>query len=253
MSLKATYFHLSIMLSKPSIRDELELTDSLNNYISSGGTVKVVKAEEGEWNHVSFPWDILEVNKNLLNNIIRRNEGRKEKNVVVNGEVIIRKGAILKAGSVIEGPAYIGEESVLGPNCFIRQYTTIGPRVKIGNACEIKNSIIMSGSKISHLSYIGDSIIAENCNIGAGTITANLRLDEKSIKTRVKGVYVDSGIKKFGAILGDQVKTGIHVCLMPGIKVGCNSIIGPNSIIYEDIPSFKFVKTKYNFNITDLK
>jgi bifunctional UDP-N-acetylglucosamine pyrophosphorylase/glucosamine-1-phosphate N-acetyltransferase len=110
----------------------------------------------------------------------------------------------------------------------------------------------MDDSRISHLSYIGDSLIAEGCNIGAGTITANLRLDEKSIRMKIKEAPVDSGRKKLGVILGDRVKTGIQVCLMPGVKVGCDSIIGPNTTISEDIPPNKLVKTEDRVKIVDL-
>lgn len=236
----------------PSPRGELELTDSLNNFVSSGGTVRIVKAKEDEWMHISTPWDLLEVNEKLLKQIVGHNEGHMEEPVKIKGEVVIGRGAVLKSGSVIEGPVHIGEESLIGPNCFIRPYTTIGRRVKVGNACEIKNSIIMDDSRISHLSYIGDSLIAEGCNIGAGTITANLRLDEKSIRMKIKEAPVDSGRKKLGVVLGDRVKTGIQVCLMPGVKVGCDSIIGPNTTISEDIPPNKLVKTEDRVKIVDL-
>lgn len=82
-------------------------------------------------------------------------------------------------GSYIEGPVIIGEECKIGPNCYIRPYTSIGDKCHIGNACEIKNSIIMNNSNIPHQNYVGDSIIGENCNLGAGTKIANLRFDRK--------------------------------------------------------------------------
>lgn len=238
---------------KPSPRGEYELTDSINKYVASGGTVNVVKAGDDEWMHIGYPWDILEANERILKEVESRVEGELEDRVSVKGKMVMREGAVLKAGSVVEGPVYIGEEATVGPNCFIRPYTTIGREVKVGHGCEIKNSVIMNGSKISHLSYIGDSIIGESCNIGAGTITANLRFDESNIKMMVKEGYVDSGRRKLGAVIGDRVKIGIHVCLMPGVKIGCDSIIGPNSLIAKDIPSRKFVTTKCEVNVMDLK
>jgi bifunctional UDP-N-acetylglucosamine pyrophosphorylase/glucosamine-1-phosphate N-acetyltransferase len=108
--------------------------------------------------------------------------------------------------------------------------------VRVGNACEIKNSIIMDNAHIGHLSYIGDSIIGEKGNLGAGTIAANYRLDAGTVKMMVKDKLVDSGRKKLGAVLGDNVKTGINALLMPGVKVGNDSWIGPNLIVQRDLP-----------------
>ncbi|MEM2901561.1 MAG: sugar phosphate nucleotidyltransferase [Candidatus Bathyarchaeia archaeon] len=237
---------------KPSPRGEYELTDSINKYVASGGAVSVVKAEDNDWMHIGYPWDILDANERILKEMENRVEGELEDHVSVRGAIVMREGSVLKAGSVVEGPVYIGEEAAIGPNCFLRPYTAIGRRVKVGYGCEIKNSLVMNGSKISHLSYIGDSIIGENCNIGAGTITANLRFDESNIKMMIKEDYVNSARKKLGAVLGDRVKTGIHVCLMPGVKIGCDSIVGPNSLIYKDVPSRKFVMTKCEVNMVDL-
>jgi bifunctional UDP-N-acetylglucosamine pyrophosphorylase/glucosamine-1-phosphate N-acetyltransferase len=94
----------------------------------------------------------------------------------------------------------------------------------------------MDGVHIGHLSYVGDSIIGEKCNLGAGTITANYRLDAGTIKMMVKDRLMDTGRTKLGAVLGDNVKTGIGALLMPGVKVGNNCWIGPNVIVYRDLP-----------------
>jgi bifunctional UDP-N-acetylglucosamine pyrophosphorylase/glucosamine-1-phosphate N-acetyltransferase len=93
----------------------------------------------------------------------------------------------------------------------------------------------MDYTHIGHLSYVGDSILCERCNLGAGTITANYRLDAGTVKMTVKDKVVDSGRKKLGAILGDGVKTGINALLMPGVKVGVNSWVGPNYMVQKDL------------------
>jgi bifunctional N-acetylglucosamine-1-phosphate-uridyltransferase/glucosamine-1-phosphate-acetyltransferase GlmU-like protein len=136
----------------------------------------------------------------------------------------------------VEGPTFIDEEADIGPNCYIRPCTSIGKKVRVGNACEIKNSIIMDGVHIGHLSYVGDCIVGEGGNLGAGTITANYRLDAGTIKMMVKDTLVESGRKKLGAVLGDNVKTGINTLLMPGVKVGNDSWIGPNLMVQRDLP-----------------
>jgi bifunctional UDP-N-acetylglucosamine pyrophosphorylase/glucosamine-1-phosphate N-acetyltransferase len=88
-----------------------------------------------------------------------------------------------------------------------------------------------------HMNYIGDSVVGEHCNFGAGTITANWRFDEKPISVQVNGGPVSTGMDKFGAIIGDNCRTGINVSIMPGIKIGPNAIIGPSVYLTEDVDS----------------
>lgn len=110
----------------------------------------------------------------------------------------------------------------------------------------MKASLILDNSHVEHLSYVGDSIIGENCNLGAGTITANLRFDEDTVKMMVKSELADSGRRKLGSILGDNVKTGTGVNLMPGVKLGPNVWIGPNVTVYRDVAAGVFVTQKQN-------
>jgi len=95
----------------------------------------------------------------------------------------------------------------------------------------------MDGTHVGHLSYIGDSVLGEKCNLGAGTITANLRLDDGHVKMIIKDKLVDTGRRKLGAILGDNVKTGIKSLFMPGVKVGENSLVGANFMVERDLPA----------------
>jgi len=101
----------------------------------------------------------------------------------------------------------------------------------------VKNSIVMAKAKIPHLSYIGDSIIGEGCSLGAGTITANLRFDDAVVKSKVRGTLVSSGRRKLGAILGDEVRTGINVSIFPGVKIGPGSWLGPGALVERDVAS----------------
>src|SRR5208337_1902683 len=95
--------------------------------------------------------------------------------------------------------------------------------------------------KVPHLSYIGDSIIGENCNIAAGTITANIRLDEKVLSLQVKGRLQNTGRKKLGVIMGDAVQTGINANIMPGVRLGSGAYIGPGTVVLKDVPSGQVV------------
>jgi bifunctional UDP-N-acetylglucosamine pyrophosphorylase/glucosamine-1-phosphate N-acetyltransferase len=104
----------------------------------------------------------------------------------------------------------------------------------------------MDGTHIGHLSYVGDSILGEKCNLGAGTIIANYRFDSRSVKMTVKDQLVDTGRRKLGAVLGDNVKTGIKSIFMPGVKVGINSWIGPNFMVERDLPPNAMAFLKQN-------
>ncbi|MBS7647398.1 MAG: sugar phosphate nucleotidyltransferase [Candidatus Bathyarchaeia archaeon] len=219
-----------------SSRGEWEITDAIGLLLAEKKPVFAVEISRSDWFDIGRPWDLLEANRWMLSRMEHEILGHVETGAHVLGPVTVAETAHIRSGAYIEGPAYIGEYSDIGPNCYIRPYTSIGRKVRIGNACEIKNSIIMDGVHIGHLSYVGDSIVGENCNFGAGTITANYRLDAGTVKMMVKDKLVDSGRTKLGAILGDNVKTGINVLFMPGVKVGNNCWIGPNVVVYRDVP-----------------
>ena len=121
--------------------------------------------------------------------------------------------------------------------------------MRVGNACEVKNSIIMDHTHVGHLSYVGDSILGERCNLGAGTVMANYRFDAGSIKMMVKDQVVDTGRRKLGAVLGDNVKTGIKSLFMPGVKVGVNSWVGANFMVERDLPANSMAFLKQNCEI----
>ncbi len=206
-----------------SKRGEFELTDSLQLLIESGKDILWNKIKH--WIDVSYPWDLLAANEFLIDKISPVNKGELEENVWIKGKVSIGEGTLIKSGSYIEGPVSIGNNCEIGPNSYIRANTAIGDNCHVGNAVEIKNSIIMDGTKIPHLSYVGDSVIGSRCNLGAGTEIANLRFDDAPVKA--KGV--DTGRRKFGAIISDGVKMGVNACIDAGTIIGNNTVIGPGA------------------------
>ena len=239
-----------IKKTKKSRRGELELTDSISNLIKSGSKIKSILLDDKSWIDIGLPWNLLDANKRALQNLQSSMVGEVDDNTTINGTIHAGETTQILPGVRIEGPVYIGEGSVVGPNCYIRPYTSLGRNVKIGNGCEIKNSIIMDETKIPHLSYFGDSVIGERCNFGAGTITGNLRLDKKTVRMNIENKVVDSERKKLGAIIGDDVETGINVNFMPGITIGSNSNIGPGVNISKNIPSNIKLVLKQNIHIT---
>jgi UDP-N-acetylglucosamine diphosphorylase / glucose-1-phosphate thymidylyltransferase / UDP-N-acetylgalactosamine diphosphorylase / glucosamine-1-phosphate N-acetyltransferase / galactosamine-1-phosphate N-acetyltransferase len=221
-----------------SKRGEFELTESLRLLISQGESVQSHVLREGEWLGISYPWDLLEANQRaVIAEKTRLIRGKVEDGARIEGPVVVEEGSLVKAGSRIEGPVHIGRDCEIGPNAYLRPFTSLSEDVKVGAACEVKNSIVMVKAKIPHLSYIGDSIIGEGCSLGAGTITANLRFDEAVVKSKVRGALVNSGRRKLGAILGDEVRTGINVSLFPGVKIGPGSWLGPGAVAKRDVAS----------------
>ena len=226
-----------------SERGEYEITDSVSLQIEDNKTVIGHKTSK-DWIDVGRPWELIEVNEELIGKLKTEIKGTVEAGAVIHGEVFLDEGSVIKAGVYIEGNVYIGKNCDIGPNSYIRGNTYFGDNVHVGNAVEIKNSIIMENTNVSHLSYVGDSVIGSNCNIAAGTNIANLRFDNATIKTKIKNQKIDSGRRKLGAIIGDSVKTGINSSFSPGVKVGHNSTIGSGVLLYEDLPSYTRVLEK---------
>lgn len=208
----------------PSPRGECEITTSLNMMAAGGHTVHCHQLDY--WRDLSYPWDLLGANEELLDDMPVVQEGEIEDNVVIKGNVSVGAGSVIQAGSYIIGPAAIGANCRLGPNCYLRPHTVIGDGCHIGAFVEVKNCIIMNNTKVPHLSYIGDSVIGENCNFGAGTKVANLRLDKANIN--VDGIA--TGRRKLGAIIGDNVETGINANINVGTIIGNNVHIGPGAL-----------------------
>ena len=241
-----------IKKTNKSKRGEYELTDSLQMLIDEGEIINGFILPSW-WLDIGRPWDLLDANKLLMDEIKYEINGKIEECAQIRGNVDIGINSLIRSGTYLKGPVIIGNNCDIGPNCYIRDYTVIGDNVRIGNACEIKGSIVMNNTHISHLSYVGDSVIGERVNFGAGTITANLRFDKKHIKMTIKQNRISTRRRKVGAIVGDGVQTGIGTTLLPGIKIGSNSIIGPNINIWEDIPKNSLVMLKEKIEIKNLK
>ncbi|OYT27074.1 MAG: glucose-1-phosphate thymidylyltransferase [Candidatus Altiarchaeales archaeon ex4484_96] len=218
-----------------STRAEYEITDALKLLIQkkklSGFRC------EGRWVDVGRPWDLLDANGLILDELkLKVEKGAViEENTVLKGQVHVGKDTIVKSGAYIEGPVYIGRECLIGPNCYIRPYSLLLDKTKIGNAVELKNTIVMSKTNICHLSYIGDSVLGEDCNLGAGTKVANLRFDYGDVRMEIKNKLTPSGRKKLGCIMGDRVKTGINVSILPGRLIYPDAYVEAGSVVRNTI------------------
>lgn len=213
-----------------SPRGELELTDAI---VSLALKADLDVIELSGWKGIAYPWELLNVNNIALEENEEGVNGIIDENVVIKGDVALGSGSSILSGSYVEGGVRIGKNCKIGPNAYLRAGVSIGDNCHIGN-CEVKNSIIMNRTNIPHFSYVGDSIIGRNCNLGAGTMVANLRFDGENVKCTVKE-RKDTGLRKFGTVICDNVKTGVNVSIMPGVVVSSGSKIMPGEIIARDI------------------
>lgn len=209
---------------RPSPRGELELTDALTVLIARK---QLYSHPLTYWMDVGHPWDLLEANISFLDNIPSTNEGIIEDGVTLKNMVSVGEGSVIKAGTYIEGPCTIGKNCRIGPHAYIRGATSIGDDCHIGHCSELKNSIIMNGTKIPHFNYIGDSVVGSGCNFGAGTKIANLRHDHANVRVCGK----DTRRKKFGAVIGDGVQFGINCSVNVGAMIGSEAQFAPNTVI----------------------
>ncbi|MEN6438352.1 MAG: glucose-1-phosphate thymidylyltransferase [Syntrophobacter sp.] len=133
--------------------------------------------------------------------------------------IFIGPGAVLEPGALVKGPAMIGAQTEVRQGAYMRGKCIVGERCVVGHTTEMKSSIMLNGAKAGHFAYIGDSILGNDTNLGAGTKLANLKIKETNVRVTVRGNSVDTGLRKLGAVLGD------------GVEIGCNTVTNPGSIL----------------------
>lgn len=183
---------------------------------------------EDDWLDVVHPWEILTANKMIMDSWGKSSIAKTamlEANVTLQGTVKIEDGAIIKAGAVIEGPCSIGRDSYIGNNSLIRSYTSLGKNCKVGSGVELKNCVVMDNSQIGRLSFVGDSVLGEDVDIGSGCMTVNRAIDWKPISVKNGKKPASTGMSKLGAFLGDGVAVGAGNMIQPGTVVHSGKII----------------------------
>uniref|UniRef100_A0A7J3ZJI5 Nucleotidyl transferase n=1 Tax=Fervidicoccus fontis TaxID=683846 RepID=A0A7J3ZJI5_9CREN len=235
LSVDSQELYKALMETRLSPRGEYELTDAINK-IAGKLEIEVVELPSNYWADVGTPWDYLKLNRNLL---VRECEKR---GLVPDDCILLGKNVTIKEPVALEPPLYIGDNAVIGPFASLRGPVIVCRDSKIGFSSQVKGSVILEGAKIPHLNYVGDSIVGERSNLGAGTITANLRHDEKPIKTMIRGELVSTTLRKFGSVIGGFVKTGINTSILPGVKIGAGAWIGAGCIVDRDVPDNAILK-----------
>lgn len=219
---------------KASPRGELELTDVVHEAAQNGG-IDAIKCTS--WRDIGRPWDLLQAQSDLMKDLKPGVLGAIDPSVVLEGPVFVEKGARVRHHTVIEGPCIVQRDAKVGPHAYIRPSTVIGRGCHVGASVELKNTLLMERSNVPHLSYVGDSVIGTDCNLGAGTNVANLKHTKNNVRVQLEdGAWVDTGLRKFGVILGDDVKTGINTTLNVGAVLAQGVRVLPGRIVNGYVP-----------------
>jgi NDP-sugar pyrophosphorylase family protein len=192
-----------------------------------------------------FAWEALKriagyLEANLHPGLKNRCEGE----AFIGEKVFIGEGTIVEDGAMIKGPAIIGRNCEIRHNAYLRENVIIGDGCVIGNSSEVKNSILFNRAVAPHFNYIGDSILGHKAHLGAGVKISNFKLVPGNIMVEWEGKPLDTGLRKFGALIGDFAEVGCNAVLNPGSILGRNSVIYPNTNWRGILPANMIVKNK---------
>lgn len=162
----------------------------------------------------------------------------------IGDDVFVGKGTVIEDGVMIKGPAIIGENCDIRHGAYFREHVIIGDNCVVGNACELKNTLLFNEAEIPHLSYVGDSIFGFQAHLGAGVKISNIKLVPGNVTVEIDGKPFDTGLRKFGALLGDHANVGCNAVLNPGTIIGRNSVIYPNVNWRGILPANMIAKNK---------
>jgi NDP-sugar pyrophosphorylase family protein len=197
-----------------------------------------------------FAWDALKkiesyIAANLKPALGNQCEGR----VLIGEKVFIGEGTVVEDGAMIKGPAIIGKNCRIRHNAYLRENVIIGDGCVVGNSSELKNSLLFNGAQAPHFNYIGDSILGHKAHLGAGVKISNYKLFPGNIEVVVDGVPFDTGLRKFGALLGDGVEIGCNAVLNPGSIVERGAVIYPNVFWRGILPANMIAKNKAEIEV----
>ncbi len=148
---------------------------------------------------------------------------------IIGEQVFIGEGTVVEAGAMIKGPAIIGRNCQIRHNAYIREHVIVGDHCLVGNSCELKNALLFNHCQLPHFNYVGDSILGFRAHLGAGAILSNFKSFAGNVTVEMNGRPFDTGLRKFGALLGDGAEVGCNAVLNPG------SIIGRGAIVYPGV------------------
>ncbi|MFZ5376173.1 MAG: sugar phosphate nucleotidyltransferase [Patescibacteria group bacterium] len=215
-------------------KSEYQLETALNLFVKEN-PVQTVSYQQ-PLSSTKYPWDLLKVKDQLLEKTDSyiSDKAMISTTAVIKGKVIIEEGVTVGDFAIIEGPAYLGRNSVVGRHCIVRKRSCLEAGAEIQNFVDVSNSLLMEKATI-HSGFLGDSIVGKNCKIGAGFISANKRFDRKTINTLVKNKITPTDLTALGTIIGNQTKIGIQVGTMPGVIIDNELMIQPGTIVKRNL------------------
>lgn len=197
-----------------------------------------------------FAWDALKRLKEYIEANLRPGLHNKCEGVAFIGEnVFIGEGTVVEDGVMIKGPAIIGRNCQIRHNAYFREHVIVGDNCVVGNSCELKGAVLFNHSQVPHFNYVGDSIIGYKAHLGAGAVLSNVKSLKGNVAIPHEGKTLDTGLRKFGALIGDGVEVGCNAVLNPGSIIGRKSVIYPGVNWRGVLPANSIAKNKAAFEI----
>ncbi len=193
---------------------------------------------------LTYPWEALPFIKDFIIRLGQSLPGDKYEQVKEN--VWVAKSANVYPTAYINGPAIIDEEAEVRHCAFIRGNAIVGKKAVVGNSTELKNVVLFNNVQVPHYNYVGDSILGYKSHMGAGSITSNVKSDKTLVVVKSREEQIETGLKKFGAMVGDLVEVGCNSVLNPGTVVGRETNIYPTSCVRGYIPARSIFKSPEN-------
>ena len=169
----------------------------------------------------------------------------------IGAQVYIGHGTVVEPGAVIKGPAWIGSNCQIRAGCYIRENVIVGDGAVLGNSCEFKNCVVFDRCEVPHFNYVGDSILGYKAHLGAGVILSNVRLDRREVQVADGAGHIPTGLRKFGAIIGDGAEVGCNSVINPGALLGRRSIIYPLSTFSGVLAAGMILKTRQSQSLVE--
>ena len=197
----------------------------------------------------NYAWEALKKIESYLSKVPRQNPPKTFPGTSIGDRVIIGEGTVVEPGAMIKGPAIIGKNCQIRHNAYIRENAIVGNDCVVGNASELKNALLFNGVQVPHYNYIGDSILGYKAHLGAGVKISNIKLVSGNVTVTLDGVPTDTGLRKFGALLGDHAEVGCNAVLNPGSILGRGAMVYPNVFWRGVLPANNIAKNKADVEV----
>ncbi|MDP6679836.1 MAG: DapH/DapD/GlmU-related protein [Verrucomicrobiota bacterium] len=197
-------------------------------------------------------WEVLPRIGDYLRDTLRAAQlGQAHAQAVIEGDVFVGEGTVIEAGALIRGPAWIGRNCHIGHGATLRGDVIVGDDCVVGHAVELKNAVLFNGCDVPHFNYVGDSVLGHRVHLGAGAMLSNYRLIRGNVNVRTASGSLDSGLAKFGALIGDRTEIGCNAVLNPGAIIGRDCLLYPNVTFTGVLPARRLVKNKTELTVVE--